>query len=160
MHTHHATGHALRGPTCRPGPGVQLDRTGARAETVTLLHATPDAIGLAGWQLIDRAEQTQVLAGIIEPGATRVVTIAPPLGLGNNGATIALVDARGAYGRWHRLHDGRRFRQGPDPRLLSDAVREPRTLSVRARSARTVGDPYSGETYSYTLAAWKYNAER
>ena len=68
---------------------------GPEAETVTLLNATPDAIDLAGWQLIDKAERPQALSGQIEAGATIVVPIAPPLALGNKGGMITLVDAAG-----------------------------------------------------------------
>ena len=68
---------------------------GPEPETVTLLNATPEAIDLAGWGLIDRGERTQPLAGRIEAGAALVVPTAPPLALGNKGGMITLVDAAG-----------------------------------------------------------------
>ena len=71
-----------------------LNRT-MEAETVTLINATPDAIDLAGWQLIDKSEKTQTLDSRIESGATRVVAVKPPVALGNKGGTITLVDASG-----------------------------------------------------------------
>jgi hypothetical protein len=68
---------------------------GPEAETVTLLNATPDTIDLAGWQLIDKTERTQVLEGRIEAGTTRVVAVTLPVALGNKGGMITLVDAAG-----------------------------------------------------------------
>ena len=110
-HTDDVTGHRLPGPTPGPGPTphpsepdfrvrivaalVNPIGPGPEAETVTLLNATPDAIDLAGWRLIDKSERTQALAGRIDAGATRVVAVAPPLALGNKGGTITLVDDRG-----------------------------------------------------------------
>ncbi len=109
-HTDDTTGHALEGQT-GPGPAphpaepdfrVRIVATlvnpigpGPEAETVTLLNATPEMIDLAGWQLIDKAEQMQPLAGTIGAGATQVVSILLPLALGNKGGTITLVDAAG-----------------------------------------------------------------
>ena len=101
-HTDDVTGHALEEPTSETDFRVRIVAAlvnpvgpGPEAETVTLLNATPEAIDLADWQLIDRAEQTQALTGRIEAGATLVVPIAPPLALGNKGGTITLVDAAG-----------------------------------------------------------------
>ena len=101
-HTDDVTGHALEEPTSEADFRVRIVAAlvnpvgpGPEAETVTLLNATPEAIELTGWQLIDRAEQTQALTGRIEAGATLVVPIAPPLALGNKGGTITLVDAAG-----------------------------------------------------------------
>ena len=101
-HTDDVTGHALEEPTSEADFRVRIVAAlvnpmgpGPEAETVTLLNTTPEAIELAGWQLIDRAEQTQALTGRIEAGATLVVPIAPPLALGNKGGTITLVDAAG-----------------------------------------------------------------
>ena len=110
-HTDDVTGHTLPGPTPGPGPTphpsepdfririvaalVNAVGPGPEAETVTLLNATPDAIDLAGWQLIDKSERKQSLGGRIEAGATRVVAVAPPVALGNKGGMITLVDAAG-----------------------------------------------------------------
>jgi uncharacterized protein YukJ len=110
-HTDDTTGHTLPGPTPGPGPAPHPSEPDFRvrivaalanpvgpapeAETVTLLNATPDAIDLAGWQLIDKSEKTQTLDGRIEAGAARVVAVTPPVALGNKGGTITLVDASG-----------------------------------------------------------------
>ncbi len=110
-HTDDVTGHRLPGPTPGPGPTphpsepdfrvrivgalVNPIGPGPEAETVTLLNATPQAIDLAGWRLIDKSERTQALSGRIDAGATRVVAVAPPLALGNKGGTLTLVDASG-----------------------------------------------------------------
>ena len=110
-HTDDTTGHTLPGPTPGPGPLPHPSEPDFRvrivaalvnpvgpapeAETVTLINATPDAIDLAGWQLIDKSEKTQTLDGRIESGATRVVAVKPPVALGNKGGTITLVDASG-----------------------------------------------------------------
>ncbi len=110
-HTDDVTGHTLPGPIPGPGPSPHpsepdfrvrivaalVNPTGPapEAESVTLLNATPQAIELAGWGLIDKSEQTQTLAGQIAAGATKVVAVVPPVVLSNNGGTITLVDASG-----------------------------------------------------------------
>ena len=110
-HTDDVTGHTLAGPTPGPGPTphpsepdfrvriiaalVNPSGPAPEAETVTLLNATPDAIDLAGWRLIDKAERTQTVDGTIAAGATRVVAIVPPVALGNKGGMITLVDSSG-----------------------------------------------------------------
>ncbi len=110
-HTDDVTGHTLPGPTPGPGPAPHPSEPDFRvrivaalvnpigpapeAETVTLLNATPDAIDLSGWALIDRAERKQTLEGTIAAGATLVVPILPPLALGNKGGAITLVDGSG-----------------------------------------------------------------
>jgi len=111
-HTDDQTGHRIEGPV-EPGPGptphpsepdfslriiaalVNPIGPAPEAETVTLLNATPDAIDLAGWRLVDRARQTQALDGRIEPGATLLVRVQPLVALGNKGGTITLLDASG-----------------------------------------------------------------
>jgi uncharacterized protein YukJ len=101
-HTDDVTGHRLEGPV--PGPDFRVRIVAAlvnpagpapEAETVTLLNATPAAIDLAGWRLIDRAGRAQALEGGIDAGAARLVAVAPPLALGNKGGTITLVDGDG-----------------------------------------------------------------
>jgi uncharacterized protein YukJ len=104
-HTDDVTGHALPGPGPTPHPGDFRVRIVAalvnpigpepETETVTLLNATPDAIDLTGWQLIDKAEHSQTLAGTLAPGSTQVVTVVPPVALGNKGGTLTLVDQAG-----------------------------------------------------------------
>ena len=110
-HTDDVTGHTLPGPLPGPGPTPHPSEPDFRvrivaalvnpigpapeAETVTLLNVTPDAVDLAGWRLIDKAEHTQTLGGTIDAGSTRVVAIIPPLALGNKGGAITLVDSSG-----------------------------------------------------------------
>ncbi|MFO1204865.1 MAG: DUF2278 family protein [Burkholderiales bacterium] len=110
-HTDDETGHTLPGPLPGPGPTPHPSEPDFRvrivaalvnpigpapeAETVTLLNATPDAIDLVGWSIIDKAERTQTLVGTIDAGSTRVVAIVPPVALGNKGGAITLVDGNG-----------------------------------------------------------------
>jgi uncharacterized protein YukJ len=104
-HTDDVTGHALPGPGPTPHPSDLRVRIVAalvnpigpepEPETVTLLNATPAAIDLAGWRLIDKAERSQTLAGTLAPGSTQVVAVAPPVALGNKGGTLTLVDQAG-----------------------------------------------------------------
>jgi hypothetical protein len=64
-------------------------------ETVTLLNASPQAIGLDRWQIADRLKNKQALNGTIAAGATLVVPVRPPVQLGNRGGIITLLDDRG-----------------------------------------------------------------
>lgn len=110
-HTDDITGHTLPGPTPGPGPAPHPSEQDFRlrivaalvnpmgpapeAETVTVLNATPAAIDLAGWKLIDKSGHVQTLHGQLAAGATQVVAIIPPVALGNKGGSITLVDADG-----------------------------------------------------------------
>jgi uncharacterized protein DUF2278 len=107
-HTDDRTGHRLEEPG--PGPGPQPSPTepdfrvlivGAlvnpigpapERETVTLLNATPQAIDLADWKIVDQQKQKQTLAGSIGAGETRQIVLAPPVALGNKGGIITLLD--------------------------------------------------------------------
>jgi hypothetical protein len=64
-------------------------------ETVTLLNASPAAIDLGGWQLVDRLKHKHTLKGTLAAGATLMVVLPPTLQLGNTGGLITLLDARG-----------------------------------------------------------------
>jgi hypothetical protein len=110
-HTDDVTGHTLPGPIPGPGPTPHPSEPDFRvrivaamvnpigpapeAESVTLLNATPAAIDLAGWRIIDKSERTQTLSGQIAAGAAKVVAIVPPVVLSNNGGMITLVDGNG-----------------------------------------------------------------
>ena len=109
-HTDDRTGHAIE-PVVKPGPqpgpeepdhlvrivAALVNPTGPapERETVTLLNASPAAIDLGGWQLVDGQKRRHTLAGTLAAGATKVVTLPPTLQLGNAGGLITLLDARG-----------------------------------------------------------------
>ena len=110
-HTDDQTGHRIEEP--QPGPGPQPSPTepdfrvlivGAlvnpigpapERETVTLLNATPRAIDLAGWKIVDQQKAKLTLSGSIAAGETRRIALAPPVALGNKGGIITLLDDRG-----------------------------------------------------------------
>jgi uncharacterized protein YukJ len=69
-------------------------------ETVTLLNIAPKVVDLTGWALLDRHQGRHNLEGTLAPGATLLVTLSPAVHLGNEGGTIALVDAAGV-----KVHD-------------------------------------------------------
>jgi uncharacterized protein YukJ len=111
-HTDDVTGHRLPdlpdpGPGPKPGPSepdhavrivaALVNPTGGapEAETVTLLNASPDAIDLDGWAIVDRLGHRQALRGVVAPGAAVVVAAEPPVQLGNKGGAVTLLDARG-----------------------------------------------------------------
>ncbi|MFZ5479039.1 MAG: DUF2278 family protein [Myxococcota bacterium] len=64
-------------------------------ETVTLLNTSPAAIDLAGWTLLDTAEHTLALSGVLAPGATVTVHVRPTLQLSNKGGLITLLNETG-----------------------------------------------------------------
>lgn len=64
-------------------------------ETVTLLNTADVAVDLTGWQIKDKNKAAMPLDGSIEPGATRVVAVRPPVALSNKGGIITLLDAQG-----------------------------------------------------------------
>jgi uncharacterized protein YukJ len=64
-------------------------------ETVTLLNATPAAIDLAGWKLLDRDKHAMPLAGTIAPGDTLRVTLKAPAVLPNKGGLVTIVNPQG-----------------------------------------------------------------
>ncbi|MFI6674569.1 DUF2278 family protein [Kribbella sp. NPDC050470] len=66
------------------------------AETVTLLNASPDAVDLTGWHLVDRALHVgPVPGGVLAAGATLAVPLPPNVQLGNKGGEITLLDPQG-----------------------------------------------------------------
>jgi uncharacterized protein YukJ len=106
-HTDDQTGHAIATPD--PGePGAPdhtvrivaalVNPTGPapEAETVTLLNASPQAVDLAGWSILDREKRRLVLeAGGLAAGDTIRVLLRAPVALGNRGGLISLLDPDG-----------------------------------------------------------------
>ena len=123
-HTDDRTGHAI--PTPEPGePGAPdhtvrivaalVNPTGPapEAETVTLVNASPEAIDLAGWSILDREKRRLILdAGPLAAGDTIRVPLGPPVALGNRGGLITLLDPDGlkvdgvAYTKTQAEHEG------------------------------------------------------
>ena len=64
-------------------------------ETVTLLNARDVPVDLAGWSIADRNKARMPLRGVLDPGEARRVTIREPIGLGNSGGLITLLDPSG-----------------------------------------------------------------
>jgi uncharacterized protein YukJ len=108
-HTDDATGHTIPGTPDRP-PEPTADTSPMRIlaamvnpagpapeqETVLLLNASPAAIDLTGWRLVDRLKRASpVPAGQLAPGATLQVPIVAPAALGNDGGAITLLDPAG-----------------------------------------------------------------
>ena len=106
-HTDDQTGHAISTP--EPGePGAPdltvrivaalVNPTGPapEAETVTLLNASPQAVDLTGWSILDREKRRLVLdAGSLAAGDTIRVLLRAPVALGNRGGLISLLDPDG-----------------------------------------------------------------
>jgi Uncharacterized conserved protein (DUF2278) len=103
-HTDDRTGHAI--PTPEPGEPDHTARIVAalvnpagpapEAETVTLVNASPQAIDLAGWSILDREKRRLVLdAGSLAAGDTIRIPLSPPVALGNRGRLITLLDLDG-----------------------------------------------------------------
>ncbi len=66
------------------------------AETVTLLNASPQAVDLAGWAILDRAKQRMAVpAGRLPAGESVRVPVTAPVQLGNRGGLITLLDPNG-----------------------------------------------------------------
>lgn len=111
-HTDDHTGHTSP-DVPNPGPGPQPSPTepdhlvrivGAlvnpvgpapEQETVTLINASPAPVNLTGWKIADRLKKTHTLSGVINPGATLVVTLPQEVQLGNKGGIITLLNNKG-----------------------------------------------------------------
>jgi hypothetical protein len=66
------------------------------AETVTLVNASPQAVDLAGWSILDREKRRLVLdAGALAAGDMIRVPLRAPVALGNRGGLISLLDPDG-----------------------------------------------------------------
>ena len=61
-------------------------------ERVTLLNRAPHVVDLTGWALLDTNRAPIPLVGTLDPGETRVVLVARPFALSNNGGTVSLLD--------------------------------------------------------------------
>jgi uncharacterized protein YukJ len=111
-HTDDVHGHAIAGPpaptptpTPAPVPTDHIVRIVAamvnpagpapERETVTLLNTTSKPVALTGWQVADQLKHRQTLSGQIAAGQTRIVNVAPPVQLSNQGGIITLLDAHG-----------------------------------------------------------------
>src|SRR6185312_4755412 len=112
-HTDDQTGHAVAGlpepgPAPVPGPGepdhlvrivaalVNPPGPAPEAETVTLLNASPHQVDLAGWSILDRAKHQMMFpGGLLAPGDSLRVQVAPPVQLGNQGGLITLLNPDG-----------------------------------------------------------------
>ncbi|TCC63150.1 DUF2278 family protein [Kribbella pittospori] len=104
-HTDDKTGHALvDAPVAEFGAeAVQIVAAlinpvgpAPEAETVTLLNASPDAVDLTGWHLVDRALHVgPVPAGVLPPGETLLVRLPSTVQLGNKGGEITLLNSAG-----------------------------------------------------------------
>lgn len=102
-HTDDRTGHALETePTPVPHDGVVRiiaalvnDTRTPEQETITLLNTSPQTVSLDGWALADKRENKQPLSGDLAPGATRLLRVAKPLELSNQGGLISLLDDQG-----------------------------------------------------------------
>ncbi|MDY7229498.1 DUF2278 family protein [Hyalangium rubrum] len=111
-HTDDRTGHSLPSvvPTQPRVPTQPLTQTDGlvrivaalvndthtpEQETVTLLNTSPETVSLNGWTLADRNKNKQPLNGDISPGSTRLVQVAKPLELSNQGGLISLLDDHG-----------------------------------------------------------------
>ena len=106
-HTDDQTGHAI--PTPQPGEPGAPDHTvrivaalvnpvgpAPEAETVTLLNASPEAVDLTGWSILDRDKRRLVLdAGELAAGDSLRVLLRAPVALGNRGGLISLLDPDG-----------------------------------------------------------------
>jgi hypothetical protein len=72
-----------------PGPAPE-------AETVTLLNASPQAVDLTGWSILDRAKHQMTLQGrLLPPGDSIRIQVAAPVQFGNHGGLITLLNPDG-----------------------------------------------------------------
>lgn len=61
-----------------------------------MLNASPDAVDLTGWHVVDRALHVGPLpAVVLDPGATVLVHLPPTVQLGNKGGEITLLNSVG-----------------------------------------------------------------
>jgi uncharacterized protein YukJ len=87
--------------TARPDGIVRIvaalvnDTHSPERETVTLLNVSNRKINLEGWSLLDKAEASMRLSGVLDPGTTRAFPVQAPMVLSNKGGLITLVNADG-----------------------------------------------------------------
>jgi uncharacterized protein YukJ len=108
-HTDDNTGHAIPGPAPTPTPtpveepavrilAAMVNPRGGdpERETVLLLNASPQAVDLTGWRLVDRLGQTSALPPLaLNAGASIDIELGNGMKLGNKGGSITLLDAAG-----------------------------------------------------------------
>jgi len=102
-HTDDTTGHALDLAPSREEARIRVIAAmvnpvgpAPEHEGVLLLNASPDAVALAGWRIVDRGGQScPTPAATIEPGQTLAVALPPEVQLSNQGGAITLLDADG-----------------------------------------------------------------
>ena len=102
-HTDDTTGHALDLAPSREEARIRVIAAmvnpvgpAPEHEGVLLLNASPDAVALAGWRIVDRGGQScPTPAATIEPGQTLAVALPPEVQLSNQGGVITLLDADG-----------------------------------------------------------------
>jgi uncharacterized protein YukJ len=109
-HTDDTTGHALPGPAPTPTPppvegepvlrilAAMVNPRGGdpERESVLLLNASPEAIDLTGWRLVDRMGLTSALPPLaLNAGASIDVELGNGMKLGNKGGSITLLDGAG-----------------------------------------------------------------
>jgi hypothetical protein len=110
-HTDDSTGHAIPGPAPTPTPtptpveepavrilAAMVNPRGGdpERETVLLLNASPQAVDLTGWRLVDRLGQTSALPPLaLNAGASIDIELGNGMKLGNKGGSITLLDAAG-----------------------------------------------------------------
>jgi uncharacterized protein YukJ len=137
-HTDDVTGHALQPAPTTPEPGtppvtprppllptsddpqglVRIiaalvnDTASPERESITLLNTAPHDINLEKWAILDTQKAKLPLSGVLNAGATKVVSLERPLALSNRGGVITLVDENGlkvhgvAYTRDQAKHPG------------------------------------------------------
>ncbi|NMO18658.1 DUF2278 family protein [Pyxidicoccus fallax] len=100
-HTDDQTGHSII-PHIVPRDGVVRivaalvnDTHTPEQETITLLNTSPQPVSLDGWALADKQKHKLPLSGDLAPGATRLLRVAKPLELSNQGGVITLLDDQG-----------------------------------------------------------------
>lgn len=72
-----------------PGPAPE-------AETVTLLNASPQAVDLTGWSILDRSKHQMTLQSRMLPAGDSIrIQVPAPVQLGNHGGLITLLNPDG-----------------------------------------------------------------
>ncbi len=108
-HTDDRSGHAIvvpqppptTPPTPSPDGRVRIvaalvkPLTSPKAETVTLVNVTPQALDLKGWKLLDRDKHAMPLAGTLGAGEALRIALRPPVLMSDTGGLITLLDASG-----------------------------------------------------------------
>jgi uncharacterized protein YukJ len=107
-HTDDKTGHRLTGdvitfPPTTGNPDGTMRIVAAlvnptqspEIETVTLVNASPGAIDLKGWSLMDKQKKKMPLQGNIGAGEATLITVKKPMELSNQGGIITLLNDDG-----------------------------------------------------------------